>query len=148
MCFKEYMEKLKVTKTEKEIRDIMISQIDLLFITGVLLFAVWVRWSGLNLLSGDYRGFLEPWFFQIRANGGLAGLKEQIGDYNLAYQTVIAILTYFPVQTPLYLYKGFSILFDLVLAAAAADLYHLASGREEACCLCICGSSGIADCIY
>lgn len=68
-------------------------------------------------LSGDAHYFLLPWYEQIKENG----LSKQVGDYNLLYQALIALMTHLPLK-PLYTYKLLSILFDYVLAAGASIL--------------------------
>ena len=69
--------------------------------------------------SGDFQHDLLGWFEEIQANGGINAMKQQVGNYNITYQLIIACMTYLPVK-PLYLYKGLSILFDFVLAISCA----------------------------
>ena len=53
-----------------------------------------------EVVSGDYKDFLLPWYNLISANG----LSQQVGDYNFLYQFIIWILT--KIQIPsLYAYK-------------------------------------------
>ena len=76
------------------------------------------------------KGCLIPWFNAIKQNGGLQALSEQTGDYNLLYQTIIALLTHIPAN-PIHLYKAVSIAFDFALAAAVARFcFVLASERH------------------
>lgn len=77
-----------------------------------------VRLPGRAFVSGDAAEFLLPWFDLIEA-GGLKNLDTQVGNYNMAYQLLIALLTYIPFN-PLYLYKGISIVFDFLLAGVTA----------------------------
>ena len=51
--------------------------------------------------------------------GGVAALEYQIGDYNVLYQTIIALITYIDCN-PIFMYKCISILFDYALAASTA----------------------------
>lgn len=76
------------------------------------------------------RDFLIPWYDSIKAQGGLRSLKEQVGDYNLLYQTLVAFMTYLPGSCVQY-YKALSIVFDYWLAFASALLVARLSG--EAC---------------
>lgn len=69
--------------------------------------------------SGDFQQDLQHWFEEIKMNGGLTAMKQQVGNYNIPYQLIIAIMTYFPAKS-LYLYKGLSIFFDFVLAISCA----------------------------
>lgn len=76
-----------------------------------------VRYCGRHYVSGDASSFLLPWFDDIKPQG-LASLSHQVGDYNIVYQTLIALMTYVPINS-LYSYKIVSIIFDFVLAIAA-----------------------------
>lgn len=71
----------------------------------------------LDLVSGDSRFFLLPWYEQIRENG----LCTQVGNYNFLYQMMIFLLTRLPLK-PLHAYKFLSILFDYLLAAGVGLL--------------------------
>ena len=81
--------------------------------------AALIRLNGLDFHSGDYDGFLRPWYDEIKANGGLAAIGTQVGNYNVLYQVCIALMTCLPVH-PLTAYKGLSVLFDYLLAGSAA----------------------------
>lgn len=99
----------------------------LLIITGVsLLFRISFR----NYESHDYADFLLPWFNQLKENGGLQALNLDIGDYNVPYLTVIALLTYLPFN-PMHLIKAFSILFDYVLAFGSYLLVNEFEGKRS-----------------
>lgn len=94
--------------------------------------AIFIRTIFLESVSGDMKGCLIPWFNAIKQNGGLQALSEQTGDYNLLYQTIIALLTYIPAN-PIHLYKAVSIAFDFALAAVVARFcFILASERYSA----------------
>ena len=90
-----------------------------LFAAAVSVLAALIRLYGLDFHSGDYDGFLRPWYDEIKANGGLAAIGTQVGNYNVLYQLCIALMTYLPVH-PLTAYKGLSVLFDYLLAGSAA----------------------------
>lgn len=81
-------------------------------------FGILIRCSGLSFLSGDMQEFLLPWYNSMK-NVGVAALEYQIGDYNVLYQTIIALITYIDCN-PLFMYKCISILFDYALAASSA----------------------------
>ena len=70
-----------------------------------------------NFVSLDYSGFLGPWYDIIKSLGGMSGIDIQVGNYSVLYQFIIGLFTYVPIP-PLFLYKGLSCVFDLVLAAA------------------------------
>ncbi len=80
--------------------------------------------------STDANCCLLPWYDTIRDGGGLNALKEQVGNYNIMYQTLIALMTYLPIPK-LYAYKCLSGLFDYALAAACGiGVYRLAADQR------------------
>ena len=78
-----------------------------------------IRLIAKDFVSEDMQAFLLPWFNAIQTNGGLEGLSQQVGDYGLLYQTIIALFTYLD-RNPIYLYKALSVSFDFVLALSVA----------------------------
>ena len=67
---------------------------------------------------------------EISRGGGLASLRHQTGNYNVLYQTAIALMTYLPMN-PLTKYKALSILFDYVLAAGTGVLAVMGTRRPD-----------------
>ena len=91
-----------------------------------------IRRRGLPTESMDYQNFLLPWFRELKEGGGFAALGSPVGNYNLPYLSILALLTYLPVS-PLVSIKAVSILFDYVGAAAGVRIaYRLAPDREQA----------------
>ena len=88
------------------------------------------RLSMLDHCSADADLFLLPWFEEIRQGGGFAALKEQVGDYNIPYQTIICLLTYLPGE-PLHLFKMVSYLFDVGLALSCGGFAMALLGRRS-----------------
>ena len=74
-----------------------------------------IRALCLDYASGDYNSFLAHWVQFFRENGGFAAIAQDIGDYNVPYLYFVAAISYLDVPD-LYLYKLFSILFDVLLA--------------------------------
>lgn len=80
------------------------------FLTSYMVFIVMIVAIGLSLYarivvanfeSGDMKVFLLPWYNIILENGGLRALNNQVGDYGILYQTLVALMTYLPVK-PVY----------------------------------------------
>lgn len=69
----------------------------------------------MDYISGDYDTFLSRWYDFFQVNNGFAAFSYSVGNYNVPYLYFIAVISYFKVPD-LYLYKLFSILFDVVLA--------------------------------
>lgn len=95
------------------------------FLTGVI-----IRIALRDLHSGDTDLFLLPWYDEISADGGFSALGRQIGDYNILYQTIIALFTYLPIK-PIYAYKLFSCIFDFFLALLCALIVYKLSDKEK-----------------
>lgn len=95
----------------------------LLAFVAVTFLSLGIRYSLRDFQSGDSIAFLLPWYEQIKAEGGLLGLKTQVGNYNMLYQFLIAVMTYLPVK-PLHAYKILSVIFDYCLAAGVAALVY------------------------
>lgn len=89
-----------------------------------------IRFSLLDFVSGDMGDFLLPWYQEIRDAGGLLGLDRRVGNYNILYQFVIALMTYLPIN-PVWGYKLFSIIFDYLLAILIAFIvYDLCKNKD------------------
>ena len=84
------------------------------FATGLIV-SLLIRLSAYSFISSDMSGFLIGWFGQIEQLGRFKALSVQVGNYSVAYQTLIALMTYIPVD-PVYQYKTLSVIFDYSLA--------------------------------
>lgn len=91
----------------------------LLFFIIITLISMLIRYYGRGIYSIDMTDFLLPWFKIIKDGGGFHSLTTQVGDYNLLYQTLIALGTYIT-DNAFYYYKILSILGDYVLALSCA----------------------------
>ena len=82
--------------------------------------------------TSDFTDFLLPWFQRLEKLGGLKGLGQEIGNYNVPYMVLLALFTYLPVPA-LYLIKYSSVLFDLLLALVTGLLVlRLGGSRRRA----------------
>ena len=87
----------------------------LIFAILITLFSLVIRITLIDFKTTDYVSFLLPWYDDLYDLGGLSALKYSIGDYNVPYLTLVALLTYLPFP-PLYSIKALSIIFDYMLA--------------------------------
>lgn len=88
-----------------------------LFVISLALISVigfLIRLSSLDHASGDMNCFLLPWYNYYKESG-MEGLKTGIGDYNIFYQFLIALMTKLPFE-PIHCFKMLSIIFDFLLA--------------------------------
>ncbi len=103
----------------------------------IFIFSVVSRMDALSFESRDFQNYLLPWYMQIRELGGFAALSTQVGNYGIAYQTIIAAMTYLPFN-PLYLYKGLSILFDYGMALGTGLLASKLAKKDHRFVFWIC----------
>ena len=62
----------------------------------VTIVALLARFAFFAYPSGDYTQFLQPWFEELKAAGGLAAIGLPVGDYMVTYLYILALLTYLP----------------------------------------------------
>lgn len=89
-----------------------------ILITGI---SAIIRINGIEFQSIDMIKCLYKWFEELKVNGGLNALALNIGDYNMPYMTIMALLTYLPIS-PLVSIKAVSIIFDFLLAISCVSL--------------------------
>lgn len=83
--------------------------------------ALLIRWQFIDWRSPDYINYLEPWFLELKEAGGLNGLGKEIGNYNVLYLLLMALLTYIPLE-PILLIKALSCFMDFLGAFAGVLL--------------------------
>lgn len=108
-------------KFEKKLIYKIVESRKYLFYLAVFILGTYVRMAGRDFVSGDMKVFLIPWFKELSNYGGISGLRYQVGNYNLLYQTLITLLTYIDIKG-MYLYKLLSCVFDYLLAYSVALL--------------------------
>lgn len=96
----------------------------IIFFMIITLISIYARIVVIDFVSGDYYSCLEPWFYELKENGGLMALKLDIGNYNLPYLTILALLTYLPVE-PIISIKMVSIICDYICALAAMKIVYI-----------------------
>lgn len=112
--------------TEKKLTDLLIRNKYLLFTAVIFLLGLYARFLNKYFESEDYLIYLSKWYQQIKDAGGFTALSFQVGNYPVIYQTLIAFFTYLPIS-PLYAYKGLSVVFDILLCIEAARLVYALS---------------------
>ncbi|WP_152999907.1 hypothetical protein [Sarcina ventriculi] len=91
-----------------------------------------------NVVSGDYKYFLEGWFNTLKANGGIFAIKYHIGNYTAPYMLILGILTYIPIKS-LYTIKIVSVIFDFIGAFVGARIvYKLCKNKKYKKFLSLC----------
>ncbi|MCR5700813.1 MAG: hypothetical protein K6G76_01565 [Lachnospiraceae bacterium] len=109
----------RITKIETKVLDFIKSNVVFVFMIGITVLSMMIRYFCRSFISEDAQYCLLPWYDQIAAYKSSQCLAEQIGDYNILYQFIIYLFTYLPIKS-LYAYKIFSIIFDYALAIVVA----------------------------
>ncbi len=104
---------------EKKILEWIEDKIAYIMLAAIALAGLVIRFSLFDFISSDMSGFLLSWYEQIIQLGRFRALNTQVGNYSVLYQTLIAIMTYIPVN-PVYQYKFLSVIFDYVLGISIA----------------------------
>ena len=86
-----------------------------IFFIILTLLSLLIRIKLLKYPSGEYDMFLKPWFDNLKNNGGLFGIAKDISNYNAPYITILALLTYLPIDSVISI-KLVSITFDYICA--------------------------------
>lgn len=100
------------------------NHIEVLFFVLITVITLLIRVSLIKNTSDDLETFIKPWFYELKENGGLFGLKLDIGNYNAPYMTILALLTYLPLD-PIISVKIVSIFFDCVCAFAVMQIVYI-----------------------
>lgn len=116
-------------KSERKLIDWLIRQKGILLFWVITCFAIAARFGALDHVTKDMELCLLPWAEAFRAKGGFSAMQEQIGDYNILYQTIIILLLRLP-GSMVHLYKYVSITFDFLLALGCARVIAGESGEK------------------
>lgn len=114
---------------ERKVIAWIIQRKNILFFLCITALALAIRYIGRDLISDDMSRCLIPWFDVIQEGGGLVSLRWGVGNYNLLYQTLIALMSFIPINC-VYQYKLLSVLFDFILALSAAWYLRKFTGRD------------------
>ena len=126
---KEEKYRMKMTEMERKLIRFLEKHGWLWLYAAATVLSMIARFTLRGVISGDMFIFLRPWAEIMKENGGIHGLGQQLGNYGVLYQTIIALMTYLPIQHE-YAYKIFSMVFDFALAAAASAMVREFSGSR------------------
>ncbi len=111
---------------ERKLLEWIESKIYLITIIAITAIGFLIRYALRDFMSPDYKSFLSLWYELIKENG----LNSQIGNYNMLYQFMIALMTYLPIQS-LYAYKLLSCAFDFGLAVVVGLITRQLSSENQ-----------------
>ncbi len=86
-----------------------------IFFIIISIMAFYLRTLLIHNVTSDFKYCINEWFNDLKLNGGLLGLKLDIGNYNVPYLFILALLTYLPINN-LVSVKMVSIIFDFICA--------------------------------
>lgn len=121
---------LGFTKADEVLIKFCEKHLDILFVAIVSLIGLYIRYRMLPFSHSDLTQYFIVWYDQLKADGGLLGLKNYFGDYNYPFPTMLAILSYLPIDKAIAI-KGLSIIFDVVLAIFAGLIAQEVFSQHE-----------------
>ena len=122
---------IDMIKAERKLLEFIEKHISVIALAGFFIIGALMRLVSRNFVSEDAYNYLLGWYDDIKNAGGFKALSEQVGNYNVLYQTLIALFTYLPIPA-LFAYKGLSIVFDLLLALLIGYIVYKESASEKA----------------
>ena len=102
----------------------------ILFLLMMVSVAFIIRLAVFPYQSGDYNSFLAGWIEQMRSLSFSESLAAEIGDYNMPYLYLLALISRTPFSG-LYAIKLISVVFDGFLAFAGMKLVGLAGASQN-----------------
>ena len=124
-----------MTEAEKKVAGFINRHILVFGFVAVSVFAFMIRNSFFPQRSLDWQLYLAKWIEELASHPGLSGIGKNIGEYNVPYMLFLNIAARTPFND-LYEVKLFSIVFDYLLAGAAALLVYRNTGAKgTAMCL-------------
>ncbi len=119
-----------MTAAEKKIWDYVRKHPEVILIVIGTAVSLCIRFALRNFVSEDMSYYLIPWHEEILQAGGLKALAVQVGEYNIPYQVLISIMTYFPIWS-VHAYKIISVIFDYLLGIAVARTVWLVTDGNK-----------------
>lgn len=120
---------MKLSNLEDTIISFCIRNKNYLFILFLSFMAICIRVSFFSYSSGDYEGALNIWFNLYKENG-ISYLKYNIGDYNVIYNFILALLSYIPIKS-LYSIKLVSLIFDFLCAIMGGKIVKQITNNKK-----------------
>lgn len=114
-------------KFESKIIEFIQKHVLIIGFAAVSIIALMLRKSFLDVTSGDWLCFLNPWIDQLNQYDGLNGIGHEIGEYNVLYMLFLNIVAKTSLNN-LYEVKALSILFDYI---CALFIIRLAFGKKD-----------------
>ena len=105
--------------------------LDILFIIGVSIAGIVMRYSMKGYAGADYNIFIGPWMERIQELGGVKSLGIEVGNYPPLYMYTFTFLSYLPCSY-LTSVKVFFCIFDYILALGCGLLLYEGKKNKNA----------------
>lgn len=119
-----------IFKFEKKLLDLIWKDFYYIAFFMIVVLGILLRYALREVISPDGVYAYLPWYNEIKSAGGFSALSHQVGDYNIFYQFLIAIMTYLPLE-PIVGYKLLSIAFDIAMSILLAMIFHEADKQNK-----------------
>ncbi len=117
---------------EYKIGKMQLSFLHLMFIFGITLTTMIMRWQLRDNETWDYYAGFGLWVDMINEAGGFKGLAGDFYDYTPMYVFIVWLFSFLPIKL-LYVVKGFSVIFDVIMAFTSAKIvYDITRNRTRA----------------
>ena len=103
---------------------------EVFLISFISLLMLLIRISFFDFYSGDMIHYLEPWMDTLRKNGGFLALKREVGNYNMAYMYLLALGSYLPIPSIIYI-KLLSVIADFLMALFSYKIIKLLTKNDK-----------------
>ncbi|MCR5210534.1 MAG: hypothetical protein K6C99_10020 [Lachnospiraceae bacterium] len=117
-----------VFKAERDVLSCIEKHYDKVILIFITLLGVAIRYAGRYFLTEDL-AVEAGWLDETRAGGGFAALGHQIGNYTIAFQTLMAFVSYLPLNSKLCI-KLLSIIFDFLTGGAVFFFVRKQTGNK------------------
>lgn len=117
-----------VFKAERTILAAIENHYDYVILIVITLLGLAIRYAGRYFLTEDLT-VEAGWLDETRAGGGFAALDHQIGNYTIAFQTLMALVSYLPLNSKLCI-KLLSVVFDFLTGGAAFYFVRKQTGNK------------------
>ena len=130
---------MKICKWEEKVQAFFTSHLEWIVLIVLTILGCIIRYFPRQYVSDDAADCLLHWYSDFANYGGVHLLKQQVGNYAIAYQEFLSVIVYIPFNNALFEIKIFSCFFDLILALGAGALvYELSESKyrkwQGICC--------------
>lgn len=115
---------MKICKWEEKVQAFLTSHLEWIVLIALTILGCVIRYFPRQYVSDDAADCLLHWYSDFANWGGVHLLKQQVGNYAIAYQEFLSVIVYIPFNNALFEIKIFSCFFDLVLAIGAGAIVY------------------------